>query len=141
MSHSAPALGGASTSTHSAWNPYTVLPATTKKKLDPANVLPADSTFLSALSIPDDVAADRLDDKFLQLDPPQGKVSDRRKAQLAMRAREKDAKRLRRQREADCGLIGKRRRVANGKGKRPAEGIRCVAVVDCRTCSSRIELI
>ena len=86
-------------------------------QLDPANVLPASTPYLSALSIPAAAAADRIEAKYLQLDPPEGKVSDRRKGQLALRQGEKDARRLRRQREADCGLVGKRRRVGEGKGK------------------------
>ena len=80
-------------------------------------MLPADTPYLAALSIPAAAAADRIEAKYLQLDPPEGKQSDRRKAQLTYRQSEKDAKRLRRQREADCGLIGKRRKVASGKGK------------------------
>lgn len=50
----------------------------------------------------------------MQLDLPEGKVSDRRKAELAVREAEKEKKRAKRQREGDCGLAGRRKRKSLG---------------------------
>ncbi|GAA6015858.1 hypothetical protein JCM10207_008820 [Rhodosporidiobolus poonsookiae] len=120
-----PAVGGPSTSSanslsslkqqrRSPWDPYAVLPPSTKRKLDPRDSL-APKPYLTELAIPADVADERVTAKFLQLDLPEGKVSDQRKAELAKRELEKDKKRSKRQREGDCGLAGKRKRKAMGK--------------------------
>ncbi|BGP33409.1 RNase P/RNase MRP complex subunit [Rhodotorula toruloides] len=123
MSTQAPALGGASTSTAprpakqpraSAWHPYAVLPPSIKRKLDPRDALSAQS-YLKALSIPTEVADERIAGKLLQLDLPEGKMSDRRKAELAVREGEKEKKRAKKAREGDCGLAGRRKRAAMGK--------------------------
>ncbi|GAA5904718.1 hypothetical protein JCM8208_001335 [Rhodotorula glutinis] len=116
----APALGGASTSAssakpprHSPWDPYAPLPPSTKRRLDPREAV-ASKPYLQELAIPADVAEERIAGKLLQLDLPEGKVSDRRKAELAKRDAEKDKKRAKRLREGDCGLSGRRKRAARG---------------------------
>ncbi|BGP25853.1 ribonuclease P protein subunit POP4 [Rhodotorula toruloides] len=123
MSTQAPALGGASTSTAprppiqpraSAWDPYAVLPPSTKRKLDPRDAL-STQCYLKELSIPTDVADERIAGKLLQLDLPEGKLSDRRKAELAVREGEKEKKRAKKAREGDCGLAGRRKRATMGK--------------------------
>ncbi|KAK4705983.1 ribonuclease P protein subunit POP4, partial [Phenoliferia sp. Uapishka_3] len=117
MSTTAPAIGGASGSgptLHSAWNPYAVLPPTTRRKIDPSNKAAAHS-FLTSLDIPAAVAQDRLASKYLQLETPTGKVSDRRKAQLKKQEEEKEKRKVNRVREGDCGLVGRRKRAALGK--------------------------
>lgn len=50
----------------------------------------------------------------MQLDLPEGKVSDRRKAELAVREAEKEKKRAKRHRGGDCGLAGRRKRKSLG---------------------------
>lgn len=65
--------------------------------------------------IPTQVAEERLSGKLLQLDPPEGKVSDQRKAELAVIEKEKEKKRVKRTREGGCGLMGRRKRAAMGK--------------------------
>ncbi|CDR39458.1 RHTO0S04e05336g1_1 [Rhodotorula toruloides] len=123
MSTQAPALGGASTSTAprpakqpraSAWDPYAVLPPSTKRKLDTRDALSTQG-YLKELSIPTEVADERIAGKLLQLDLPEGKMSDRRKAELAVRESEKEKKRAKKAREGDCGLAGRRKRAAMGK--------------------------
>ncbi|KAL8279982.1 hypothetical protein RQP46_007563 [Phenoliferia psychrophenolica] len=118
MNTAAPAIGGASGSTtpalHSAWNPYTVLPPTTRRKVDPSSQIPT-HPFLQTLGIPASVAADRLSAKYLQLETPEGKVSDRRKAQLKKREDDKDRKKTNRVNEGACGLVGRRKRKKLGK--------------------------
>ncbi|GAA5993620.1 hypothetical protein JCM10908_000644 [Rhodotorula pacifica] len=134
MSTQAPAHGGASTSTttraptkqrQSPWDPYAVLPPSTKRRLDPKEQVKPKS-YTQELSIPADVAEERVVGKLLQLDLPEGKVSDRRKAELAVREAEKEKKRSRRQREGDCGLAGRRKRKA--LGARAPESIHYEAV-------------
>ncbi|GAA6028502.1 hypothetical protein JCM8097_007250 [Rhodosporidiobolus ruineniae] len=119
----APAVGGASTSAASTslkdqrkspWDPYAVLPPSTKRKLDPRDDLKP-QPYLTELAIPTDAADERVAGKFLQLDAPEGKQSDWRKAELAKRELEKDKKRTKRQREGDCGLAGRRKRASMGK--------------------------
>ncbi|BGP17685.1 hypothetical protein JCM10213_003590 [Rhodosporidiobolus nylandii] len=119
----APALGGASTSAappklagqrRSAWDPYAVLPPSTRRKLDPHDPIPT-QPYLAALSVPTDAADERVSGKFLQLDTPEGKVSDQRKEELAKREQEKAKKRTKRAREGDCGLAGKRKRASMGE--------------------------
>ncbi|KPV74297.1 uncharacterized protein RHOBADRAFT_54140 [Rhodotorula graminis WP1] len=121
MATQAPALGGASTSSpssakpprHSPWDPYTPLPPSTKRRLDPREHV-APRPYLQELDIPADVAEERVAGKLLQLDLPEGKVSDRRKADLAKRDLEIERKRAKRLREGDCGLSGRRKRAARG---------------------------
>ncbi|POY72162.1 hypothetical protein BMF94_4799 [Rhodotorula taiwanensis] len=134
MSTQAPAVGGASTSggrasstnkRQSPWDPYAVLPPSTKKRLDPKDVIKPKS-YTQELSIPTGVAEERVAGKLLQLDLPEGKVSDRRKAQLAVREAEREKKRAKRTREGDCGLAGRRKRKALG-GRAP-EAIHYAAV-------------
>ncbi|GAA5920402.1 hypothetical protein JCM6882_003265 [Rhodosporidiobolus microsporus] len=119
----APAVGGPSTSSappslkesrRSAWDPYAVLPPSTKRKLDPKDALSTQS-YLSELTIPTEAAEERVAGKFLQLDLPEGKMSDWRKAELAKREGEKEKKRAKRAREGDCGLTGRRKQAARGK--------------------------
>ncbi|GAA5843981.1 hypothetical protein JCM11251_005931 [Rhodosporidiobolus azoricus] len=119
----APALGGPSTSSataflkesrRSAWDPYAVLPPSTKRKLDTTDALSTQS-YLAELAIPTEAADERVTGKFLQLDLPEGKESDWRKAELAKRASEKEKKRAKRAREGECGLMGKRKRASRGK--------------------------
>ncbi|GAA5856159.1 hypothetical protein JCM9279_004932 [Rhodotorula babjevae] len=122
MATQAPALGGASTSSassakpprHSPWDPYAPLPPSTKRRLDPRDSV-ASQPYLQELAIPAEVADERIAGKLLQLDLPEGKVSDRRKAELVKRDLEKDKKRAKRVREGDCGLSGRRKRAARGK--------------------------
>ncbi|BGP41455.1 RNase P/RNase MRP complex subunit [Rhodotorula kratochvilovae] len=121
MTTQAPALGGASTSSAattkaraSPWDPYAPLPPSTKRRLDPKDALAA-QPYLQELSIPAAVADERVAGKLLQLDLPEGKISDWRKAELATRAQEKDKKRVKRQREGDCGLGGRRKCASSGK--------------------------
>ncbi|GAA5927125.1 RNase P/RNase MRP complex subunit [Sporobolomyces koalae] len=119
MSTAAPAIGGASTSLskpasstrprRSAWDPYAPLPPATKRKLDPKDALQARS-YLESLQIPTQVADERVSGKLIQLDPPLGKVSDQRKAELAVKDQERDKKRLKRAQQGDCGLGGRRKR-------------------------------
>lgn len=52
----------------------------------------------------------------MQLDPPEGKESDWRKLELAGRAREVEKKKVKRNKEGDCGLIGRRKRKRLAKG-------------------------
>ncbi|GAA5821152.1 hypothetical protein JCM3770_005694 [Rhodotorula araucariae] len=123
MATQAPALGGATTSSASTakapraspWDPYAPLPPSTKRRLDPKNAL-ATQPYLQELSIPAEVAEERVAGKLLQLDLPEGKVSDWRKAELAKRASEKEKKRAKCQRDGDCGLSGRRKRASLGKG-------------------------
>lgn len=70
---------------------------------------------METLGIPHDVAGERIANKYLQLDPPEGKMSDRRKEELAIKAQEKEKKRVKRAREGECGLIGRRKRLSLGK--------------------------
>ncbi|GAA5828174.1 hypothetical protein JCM5353_007819 [Sporobolomyces roseus] len=125
MSLKAPAHGGASTSRstqpsstkttkRSAWDPYALLPPSTKRRLDPRDTLKA-QPYLQSLRIPTQVAEERLSGKLLQLDPPEGKVSDQRKGELAVIESEKEKKRIKRAREGDCGLAGRRKRKLMGK--------------------------
>ncbi|CEQ41503.1 SPOSA6832_03238 [Sporobolomyces salmonicolor] len=119
----APAVGGASTSRanpapqqqqrHSGWDPYAVLPPSIKRKLDPRDNL-AVQPYLQSLAIPADVAEERVAAKYLQLDPPLGKLSDWRKAELATKDKEREKKRAKRAKEGDCGLMGRRKRAARG---------------------------
>ncbi|GAA5870762.1 hypothetical protein JCM8547_001702 [Rhodosporidiobolus lusitaniae] len=119
----APAVGGPSTSStsslkdqrKSAWDPYGVLPPSTRRKLEAKDAAPAKS-YLVELSISDNAADERVAGKFLQLDLPEGKISDQRKEELAKREREKEKKRNKRMREGDCGLGGRRKRASRGKG-------------------------
>ncbi|GAA5998363.1 hypothetical protein JCM5350_007432 [Sporobolomyces pararoseus] len=105
----------ASTKTkRSAWDPYAPLPPSVKRKLDPKDALKADP-YLGSLRIPTQVAEERLSGKLLQLDPPEGKISDQRKAELAVKEREKEKKRIKRLREGECGLTGRRKRASMGK--------------------------
>lgn len=121
MSTQAPAHGGASTSSaraptkqrQSPWDPYAVLPPSTKRRLDPKESIRPKS-YTQELAIPAEVAEERVVGKLLQLDLPEGKVSDRRKAELAVREAEKEKKRAKRQREGDCGLAGRRKRKSLG---------------------------
>ncbi|GAA5950508.1 hypothetical protein JCM21900_004834 [Sporobolomyces salmonicolor] len=119
----APAVGGASTSRanpapqqqrHSGWDPYAVLPPSIKRKLDPRDHL-AVQPYLQSLAIPADVAEERVAAKYLQLDPPLGKSSDWRKAELATKDKEREKKRAKRAKEGDCGLMGRRKRAARGR--------------------------
>ncbi|GAA5895395.1 RNase P/RNase MRP complex subunit [Sporobolomyces salmoneus] len=98
----------------SAWDPYAPLPPSIKRKLDPKDVVKT-QPYLDSLKIPTQVAEERLSGKLLQLDPPEGKVSDQRKAELAVIEKEKEKKRTKRFREGDCGLMGKRKRASRGK--------------------------
>lgn len=122
-------MAHASTSTatpalHSAWNPYSVLAPSTRRKVTiislPSSSL-ADARRLqhtgtaellserplnSTLSIPQAVAEERLAGKYLQLDAPVGKMSDQRKKVLAVREEERRKKLASR----NCGLVGRRRR-------------------------------
>jgi ribonuclease P protein subunit POP4 len=63
------------------------------------------------------VAAERLTGKYLQLEPPQGKESDERKAELLTRSNEKAKKKKKVLREGECGLIGRRKRKVLAKGQ------------------------
>lgn len=83
-------------------------------QLDPRDAIPT-QPYLQELSIPAEVADERVAGKLLQLDLPQGKVSDWRKAELAKRDAEKDKKRQKRLREGDCGLSGRRKRASQGE--------------------------
>jgi ribonuclease P protein subunit POP4 len=83
-------------------------------QLDPKDVLKT-QPYLDSLRIPTQVAEERISGKLLQLDPPEGKVSDQRKAELALKEREKEKKRMKRVREGECGLMGKRKRASMGK--------------------------
>lgn len=175
MSHQAPAVGGASTSAaasalppaHSAWNPYSILPPTTRRKvslrafswhactasecvwrafehgrkkqtltllsgaqIDPRETILSKS-YLQELAIPGDVAAERIANKYLQLDPPEGKMSDRRKDELARRAVEKEKKRIKKVRDGECGLVGRRKRLT--VSKEAQHRVRCVARA-CARC-------
>ena len=71
--------------------------------------------YLQSLHIPTQVADERISGKLLQLDPPEGKVSDQRKAELAVIESEREKKRVKRAREGDCGLAGRRKRKLMGK--------------------------
>jgi len=82
--------------------------------LDPRDTLKA-QPYLQSLRIPTQVAEERLSGKLLQLDPPEGKVSDQRKGELAVIESEKEKKRIKRAREGDCGLAGRRKRKLMGK--------------------------
>lgn len=128
---------------HSAWNPYTVLPPKFKRRvscccsststeyilngranlqLDPTSSIPA-TPFQVSLELPPNVVQERLASKFLQLEPPQGKESDQRKAVLAKREHERTQRRVKRIRENDCGLIGRRKRKALDQANQ--QNIRC----------------
>ncbi|GAA5991481.1 hypothetical protein JCM11641_002054 [Rhodosporidiobolus odoratus] len=116
----AAAVGGASTSSadtkdqrRSPWDPYAVLPPKTKCRVDPKNAMNPQH-YLTELSVPSEVADERLSGKFLQLETPEGKVSDQRKAELAKKEGEREKKRLKRAREGDCGLAGRRKRGTMG---------------------------
>ncbi|GAA5877485.1 hypothetical protein JCM1840_003865 [Sporobolomyces johnsonii] len=132
----APAVGGASTSRakpateqprHSPWDPYAVLPPSTKRKLDPRDNLPV-HPYLQSLAIPADVADERLAGKYLQLDPPEGKMSDWRKAELATKDKEKHKKRAKTPKEGHCGLMGRRKRAA-ARGRHPVATVNYAAVL------------
>ncbi|GAA5883131.1 hypothetical protein JCM3774_005328 [Rhodotorula dairenensis] len=133
MSTQAPAHGGASTSTpraptkqrQSPWDPYAILPPSTKRRLDPKETVRPKS-YTQELAIPTEVAEERVVGKLLQLDLPEGKVSDRRKAELAVREAEKEKKLSKRRREGDCGLAGRRKRKA--LGSRAPDSIHYAAV-------------
>ncbi|GJN90275.1 hypothetical protein Rhopal_003277-T1 [Rhodotorula paludigena] len=123
MFTTASALGGArasaapassSSKRRSAWDPYAPLPPSAKRRVDPKDAL-APRPYLQELAIPPEVAEERVAGKLLQLDLPEGKTSDWRKAELATREQEKEKKRVKRQREGDCGLSGKRKRASLGK--------------------------
>ncbi|GAA5836767.1 hypothetical protein JCM3766R1_006258 [Sporobolomyces carnicolor] len=98
----------------SPWDPYASLPPSVKRKLDPSDALKP-QPYLDSLRIPTQVAEERLSGKLLQLDPPEGKVSDQRKAELAVKEKEKEKKRNKRLREGDCGLMGRRKRASTGE--------------------------
>ncbi|SCV70424.1 BQ2448_1818 [Microbotryum intermedium] len=138
MSTQAPAIGGATTSNvaagstravhsslssssqpsqsqkASAWQPYSILPPATRHKIDPHSTIPS-KPYLESLNIPDDVARERIANKYLQLEPSEGKESDRRKAELATRRAEKDKRTIAKIRRGGCGLVGKARRRKLGK--------------------------
>lgn len=80
--------------------------------------------YLKEMSIPAEVADERIAGKLLQLDLPEGKMSDRRKAELAVRESEKEKKRAKKAREADCGLAGRRKRATMGKSA--VRAVQCV---------------
>lgn len=61
------------------------------------------------------MATERIANKYLQLDPPEGKMSDQRRAELAKRAGEKEKRQVKRAKEGECGLIGRRKRMSLGK--------------------------
>ncbi|KAI5475019.1 ribonuclease P protein subunit POP4 [Pseudohyphozyma bogoriensis] len=102
---------------HSAWQPYAVLPPVTRKKFrsGTTKTTPAKS-FAEALLLPDNIIADRVTGKLIQLEPPEGKMSDRRKAELAKRDKEKAKKEEARK----CGLVGRRKR-ARGEGNKSVQ--------------------
>ncbi|KDE05639.1 hypothetical protein MVLG_04010 [Microbotryum lychnidis-dioicae p1A1 Lamole] len=98
----------------SAWQPYSILPPATRRKIDPRSTV-LSKPYLESLNIPDDVAQERIANKYLQLEPPEGKESDRRKAELATRKAEKDKRTLAKIRQSGCGLVGKARRKRLGR--------------------------
>ncbi|GAA6059763.1 hypothetical protein JCM10212_001971 [Sporobolomyces blumeae] len=111
----APASASSSSKTRrSPWDPYAPLPPSTKRKLDPRDNLKV-KPYLEALEIPTGAADERLSGKLQQLDPPAGKVSDQRKAELAKKDAEKEKRAAKRKRDGDCGLVGRRKRAAMGK--------------------------
>lgn len=142
-----PAPAASALPLHSAWNPYSVLAPSTRRKvsssptlrrgrrtshlnpansctqIDPPNTLLA-TPYGVVLSIPSPVAAERLSSKYLQLDAPEGKLSDRRKAELAKREEEKAKKRTKRLRDAECGMVGRRKRAR--RGDEVEKPVRCV---------------
>lgn len=102
-------------------------------QLDPQNTIPS-KPYAQELGITDDAVADRITNKFLQLDPPEGKLSDWRKKELETAAREKEKKRRNtRAREEGCGLIGRRKRASLGK-----EALNRVRSVPFHMCSSSL---
>lgn len=137
-------------SPHSAWNPYAILPPTTKRRvsridghvvtmpstlsraaadhrremslkpirtiqIDPQNTIPS-RAYTTELEVPQDVVSDRIANKYLQLDPPEGKMSDWRKKELETRDKEKEKRRKRKRASEDgCGLIGRRKQASLGK--------------------------
>jgi len=105
-----------------------------RPQLDPRDTV-APQPYLQELDIPAEVAEERVAGKLLQLDLPEGKVSDRRKAELAKRDLEKDKKRTKRVREGDCGLSGRRKRASRGKAG--AGSIQCVLPLALATRSLR----
>lgn len=77
-------------------------------QIDPEdNVKP--KTYAQELSIPAEVAEERVVGKLLQLDPPEGKVSDRRKAELAVQEAEKEKKKKSKKNKAKTPAQLKRR--------------------------------
>lgn len=102
---------------------HRVLTLRTRLQVDPKDAL-APRPYLQELAIPPEVAEERVAGKLLQLDLPEGKTSDWRKAELATREQEKEKKRVKRQREGDCGLSGKRKRAS--LGKRAVGSVQCV---------------
>ncbi|GAA6023332.1 hypothetical protein JCM8202_004619 [Rhodotorula sphaerocarpa] len=98
MSTQAPPEAGPSTSSSAApikrqspWDPYAALPPSARRRIDPEdNVKP--KSYAQELAVPAEVAEERVVGKLLQLDPPEGKVSDRRKAELAVQEAEKEKK-------------------------------------------------
>ena len=97
-----------------------------RSQLDPKETIRPKS-YTQELAIPTEVAEERVVGKLLQLDLPEGKVSDRRKAELAVREAEKEKKRAKRQREGDCGLAGRRKR--KSLGRTPPDSIQCVCLM------------
>ena len=97
-----------------------------RSQLDPKESIRPKS-YTQELAVPTEVAEERVVGKLLQLDLPEGKVSDRRKAELAVREAEKEKKRAKRQREGDCGLVGRRKR--KSLGGTPPDSIQCVCLM------------
>jgi ribonuclease P protein subunit POP4 len=87
----------------------------TPAKIDPQNTLPS-KPYTEELDISRDAVSDRVANKYLQLDPPEGKMSDWRKKELEVREIEKSKKRKRTRATTDgCGLIGRRKQRSLGE--------------------------
>lgn len=99
------------TSLHTAWEPYRLLNSTARKKIDPNGNLPTE-TFLQSLSIPPNVASERITSKYLQLEPPKGKMTEKRRIELEKKALMTEARKIKRVKEGECGLIGRRKRAS-----------------------------
>ncbi|KAM0786484.1 hypothetical protein ACM66B_001942 [Microbotryomycetes sp. NB124-2] len=93
----------------SAWHGYVPLAQVTRKRLDPDQRMQIGS-WRDQFDLDGNDLEERVVNKLLQLETPKGKMSDKRKHELARRAAAKQQRNKKESHELDCGLVGRKKR-------------------------------
>ncbi|KAK4049163.1 RNase P/RNase MRP complex subunit [Microbotryomycetes sp. JL201] len=95
----------------SAWQGYNPLAQVTRKRLDPDQRMQIGS-WKHHFNMDDNDVTERVANKLLQLETPKGKTSDKRKNELQTKATAKEQRKFRYKDtyEAECGLVGRKKR-------------------------------